>query len=215
MKSKRPFCFGMVSESEGPNTLLDICRNIGVPSGLIYYNSKEWKKYMRQFWIKEIGHNEPNKLWQAAFERDWSYLVHIYKKAWILTGCPKEAWFCLLRHVLDIAEHTARKSLNWRTPYEVSTGQTGDISFLMRFLFWQLVLFFDPSSKIPMEGGNERLGRWCGRAKGYGDGMCYWIYTDDTQELIFRSGVRCATEAKSMPTTKTELSNYSKRTTQE
>ena len=191
----------MVSESEGPNTLLDMARNIGVPTGLVYDNSKVmagklWKKYMRQFWIKEIGHNEAHKPWQNPFEREWSHLVPIYKKAWILTGCPKEAWFCLLRHVLDIAEHTARKSLGWRTPYEVSTGETDDISFLLRFLFWQLVLFFDPSAKIPMEGGNERLGRWCGRAKGYGDGMCYWIYTDDTQELIVRSGVRCATEGK-------------------
>ena len=71
LKSKRPFCFGMVSESEGPNTLLNICRNIGVPSGLIYDNSKvmagkEWKKYMRQFWIKEIGHNEAHNSWKGT-----------------------------------------------------------------------------------------------------------------------------------------------------
>ena len=67
IKSKRAFVYGMVTEGEGPDTLLDVARNVGAPTGLVYDNSKvmagkRWKKYMRNFWMKELGHNEPGKL---------------------------------------------------------------------------------------------------------------------------------------------------------
>ena len=122
--------------------------------------------------------------------------MELYKKAWILTGCDAPAWYLLLLHVLDIWEHTALKSLGWRTPYEKSTGNTGDIAALCRFKFWDLVLYFDPSNKIPQEGGNERLGRWMGRAKNYGDGMCSWILPIGSEHPIVRSQVRLPTEGK-------------------
>ena len=85
LDSKRAFAFGMVTEGEGPNTLLDLARNIGVPTGLVYDNSKvmaskQWKQYMRRFWIKEIGHNEPGRPWTNPFERSWAHIMELYKK---------------------------------------------------------------------------------------------------------------------------------------
>jgi hypothetical protein len=41
--------------------------------------------------------------------------------------------------IADVMNHTAEKSLQWRPPLEVLTGQTVDISILLCFLFWDVV----------------------------------------------------------------------------
>jgi hypothetical protein len=84
--------------------------------------------------------------------------------------------------------HTAYKSIDWRTPLEKSTGETPDISGLLDYLFWDLIIYYDP----PSEG--EKMGRWLGRAQNYGDTLCHWIITQDTEELIFRGTVRALTD---------------------
>jgi hypothetical protein len=48
------------------------------------------------------------------------------------------------------------------------------------------VYYYDP----PSEG--EKLGHWMGRAHNYGDNMCFWILTQDTEQLIVRGTVRSA-----------------------
>ena len=84
--------------------------------------------------------------------------------------------------------HTAYKSTDWRTPIEKSTGQTPDISGLLDFYFWDKIIYYDP----PSEG--EKVGRWMGRAQNYGDTLCHWILTEDTEQLIVRGTIRTMTE---------------------
>ena len=43
-----------------------------------------------------------------------------------------------MKWVVDIMNMTAEKSLGWRTPLQVLTGQTTDISIALCFLFWML-----------------------------------------------------------------------------
>ena len=52
------------------------------------------------------------------------------------------------------------------------------------------------TTRFPAEGGSERLGRWMGRAKNYGDQMCYWILDIETNEPIVRSMVRSTTDIR-------------------
>jgi hypothetical protein len=59
--------------------------------------------------------------------------------------------------------HTAYKSIDWRTPLEKSTGNTPDISGFLDYFFWDLIIYYDP----PSEG--EKMGRWLGRAQNYRD----------------------------------------------
>ena len=66
-----------------------------------------------------------------------------------------------------LKSNTGRASLQWRTPLEVSTGHTPDISGLLYFKFWELVYYYEPTTS------KEKLGRWCGRAHNYEDTMCY------------------------------------------
>ncbi len=44
---------------------------------------------------------------------------------------------------------------------------------------------------FPVEFGNEKPGKWYGRALYHGDGVCSWILTAD-DELIVRSSIRSA-----------------------
>ena len=51
---------------------------------------------------------------------------------------PK-AWFLCGKWVADVMNHMAEKSLGWRPPLEVLTGETVDISLLLCFVFWDVV----------------------------------------------------------------------------
>ena len=108
------------------------------------------------------------------------------KKTIMDTGCDPRAWYRLACHVADVLNHTAYESLNWHTPIEVNLGGTPDISGLLYFKFWKKIYYYDPHSE------SEKLGRWLGRAKNYGDTMCFWILSDNDQ-LIVRGTVRSAT----------------------
>ena len=52
---------------------------------------------------------------------------------------PVNAWLLCLQYVCDVMNHTAEKSLNWKPPLQVLTGQTIDISILLQFIFWDVV----------------------------------------------------------------------------
>ncbi|CAB9529415.1 hypothetical protein SEMRO_2497_G329360.1 [Seminavis robusta] len=118
------------------------------------------------------------------------------EKLFISTGCEPESWFRAACHVADLRNHTAREKLGYRTPKEFRDGNTPDISGLLRFQFWELVYYKDPDHGFPSKGGNEKLGRWMGRALNYGDTMCYWILTQDTKQLIVRSMVRSTNDIR-------------------
>jgi hypothetical protein len=88
--------------------------------------------------------------------------------------------------------NTANAKPNYRTPLEVRDGETPDISGLLEYEFWEKVYFQNPTHEFPEIGGNERLGRWLGRAQDYGDKMCYYILDVETEQIIIRSMVRSA-----------------------
>ena len=70
---------------------------------------------------------------------------------------------------------------------EKSFGETPDISGLLLFKFWETVYYHDPVDE------EDKIGRWCGRALNHGDTMCFWILTQETEELIVCGTVCSAT----------------------
>ena len=173
--------YGMNSESAGPETLKDFFREIGVPLSIRRDNSKmqcseAWNTIMRKC-NSQDKFTEPYNPQQNPAERKIGHLKNAMKRVFNDTNCAPQAWFCHACHCEDVFNHTTLASLNWRTPMEKSTGETPDISGLLQFEFWEQVYYYDP----PTEG--EKLGRWLGRAHNYGNTMCYWILTADTEEL--------------------------------
>jgi hypothetical protein len=138
-KSKQIYNYGLVSEASGPQALLDFFREIGVPISIRRDNSKmqtsqAWNDLMRLYNSSD-KFIEPHNPQQNPAERSIGTLKNAMKRAMAETGCDPKAWYRLACHIADICNHTAYKSLNWRTPIEYGLGETPDISGLIIFKF--------------------------------------------------------------------------------
>jgi hypothetical protein len=196
VKSKVTSHYGMARESQGPDALLDFFRQEGVPISITRDNSKMqtgklWNQYLRRYWVKD-DFIEPYRSPQNPAERAMSTQKEKLERLMIDTGCDPKSWYRAMCHVADVHNNTANQKLNYRTPLEVRDGETPDISGLLEFKFWEKVYFHNPTHDFPEIGGNERLGRWLGRAQDYGDKMCYYILDVETEQIIVRSMVRSA-----------------------
>ena len=97
-------------------------------------------------------------------------------------------WFLALLYVVYILNRTATASLDWRTPLEVLTGTTPDISPMLQYQFWEPVYYKVGTDKpsFPSEPP-EKLGRFVGIAETVGHAMTFKVLTDDTQKVIYWS----------------------------
>ncbi len=68
-----------------------------------------------------------------------------------------------------------------------SKGEIGDINLLAEFHFYEDILYQDYNYKFPVEGGNEKPGKWYGRTLNHGDGMCSWVLTADDELIVCRN----------------------------
>ena len=65
---------------------------------------------------------------------------------------------------------------------------TADISAFLQFCFWERVLYLDHEESWPRS--HERPGYWLGVAHNIGDALTYWIYDDQSKQVLARSVVR-------------------------
>lgn len=76
-----------------------------------------------------------------------------------------------------------------RTPMEILTGDTPDISEYMAFQWYQPVWYLDGAS---FPNDKKKLGRWLGVSHRVGQAMCFWILTDNVT-VISRTSVQAVT----------------------
>jgi len=62
--------------------------------------------------------------------------------------------------------------LHGRTPYEIISGNTPDISEFLEYEWYQPVWYYEPSTFPEQE---KHLARWIGIAHRVGQAMCYWL----------------------------------------
>ena len=116
---------------------------------------------------------------------------------WVLntSGAPDDTWLLCAKYCIFIMNHTALKSLNWRTPLEVLTGQTPDVSLIKNCGLH----FYDPVyfSKVPKPvkcighgDSSEEKGYFVGFGEGVGHSLTFTILTDKTRKIIYRSRIR-------------------------
>ena len=99
---------------------------------------------------------------------------------------PGELWDFAWNHTFDLRPRIARASAGWRTPWEVVTGETPDISEWIDFGFYDFVTFKDGDTSWPDE--RWELGRWLGRSHDVGAGLVYWILKQNG-EIVSRGTV--------------------------
>jgi hypothetical protein len=81
--------------------------------------------------------------------------------------------FCCI-YTMELRNRLVRPlpQLNGRTPIEVLTGNTPDISEFLEFEWYQPVWFYEPDV-FPRQ--NKQLARWLGVAHRVGQAMCFWM----------------------------------------
>ena len=93
---------------------------------------------------------------------------------------------------MDLLNHTASKSLQWRTPIEKAFGYTPDISPFMSFRFFEPVYYYEQDS---FPETKEQLGYWLGVTRNCGDAFTYYVFKPSTQQVLARSVLRSALDS--------------------
>jgi len=197
--------FGMRSSKEFVNTFEDIIRRRGIPDKLIadgasVQQSKRVLDIMRALIIK-AWYSEPNYQHQNPSERRWRDFKGYVN--WIMNhrDVSEDAWLLCCEWVADVMNHTAERSIGWKTPLEVLTGQTTDISIILVFLFWDVVYVAryndaEYTGMIGSKKSSEIRGRFVGFSWNVGHALTFKILTDDTKKVISRSVVRLAKDGE-------------------
>lgn len=88
---------------------------------------------------------------------------------------PKALWDYCTKWPCDVRSKTSGNLfiVDGRTPLEVVTGVTPDISSIMDYDFYEPVWYYDEisASQIP----KSHIDRWLGQAYNVGQAMCDWI----------------------------------------
>ena len=104
------------------------------------------------------------------------------------SGAPAYLWYRAMVDAGGLLNVTVQQNLSWRTPTEVTFGETPDISAYLQFTFYQRVLHLDPTASFPRN--KELPGRFVGVAENTGDALTFYILRDHTNQIIARSVVR-------------------------
>jgi hypothetical protein len=90
------------------------------------------------------------------------------------TQTPQQLWdFCTL-YTIDLRNRIVRPlyQQHGRTPYEILTGNTPDISEFLEYEWYQPVWYYEPTA-FPEQ--RKHLARWIGVAHRVRQAMCYWL----------------------------------------
>jgi hypothetical protein len=185
--------YPMRRKGEVGDTLIAFMQDIGIPSGLHCDNAKEVTQgrvaeIAKEFWLK-VSQSEPNSPWQVRAELCIREKKKAVRHTMQRTREPKRLWDyctvyqCELRNVIAHPHY----SLNGRTPYEIVTGRTPDISEYLDYGWYDTLWYYDQDADFPNE--HRKLGKWLGVAHRVGQALCYYILNKNAQ-VIVRSTVQ-------------------------
>jgi hypothetical protein len=185
--------YKMKSKSEFPNTLQCNIRDHGAPDRLLtdsttYETSKRVNVILNDLHIG-AWQSEPHKQHQNPCERRLQGVKRVSNDIMNHTGCYASCWFLVLTYVLFVMNLTASESLGWSIPLQLLTGNTVDISILLRFPFWHKVYAQREDATYPGTT-SEQLCYMVGFADHVRHALTYKLLTVDTQKIsIYRSSI--------------------------
>ena len=140
--------------------------------------SELFKKTLRMFgiWSTFMELQSP---WQNRSEYTIEELKRQARKLMQKTSTPVRLWCFCYENAADILSlcATGRFDLRCRTPYEVVTNYTPDISEYVTFSWFQWCWYLDEDWKC------KSLCRWIGPAHHIGQPMCWYIIKDNGEYL--------------------------------
>lgn len=105
------------------------------------------------------------------------------------SGAPDFVWPYSHWYIADINNHCASPFLGWKAPISKRHGYIPDISAFLLYMFWKAV-YHKAEGKCPKS--NKRKGRWLGVSHHVSDMLTYFIYCEDTNQVVSRSSIRSA-----------------------
>ena len=184
--------YGIKTDSQFIQALQDNIRERGAPNRLLSDRarviiSKSVQDVLRTLCIGD-WQSEPHQQQQNPAERRYQTIKATTNRVLDRTGAPPSTWLLCLQYVCFLLNHTFNVTLG-TVPLLALTGSTPDVSVLLRFYFWQKVLYKKHDYGFP-SASPEGLGHIVGVSEHVGPALCWKVLTSDTQQVIFRSQVR-------------------------
>jgi len=129
-----------------------------------------------------MTNTEPYTPQQNKAELGFRELKRHVRRFMARTNTPPHLWgFCAV-YTADLRNRLALPltQLHGRTPHEVLTGNTPDISEFLEFEWYQPIWYYDPE---PFPEQRRKLARWIGIAHRVGQALCYWILPESGRPL--------------------------------
>jgi hypothetical protein len=182
----------MECESQASEALVEFIQHVGIPHHLHTDVAKtqtlgEWKRIVKQYHIK-TSETEPYSPWQNRAESGIRELKQHTGLIMQHHQSPTALWGYACLYVARIRNMTVNQhpAAQGRTPYEIVTGETPDISEYTAFHWYQLIWYIDNAS---FPESRKELGRWLGVSHRVGQAMCFWILTGNGT-IVSRSSVQ-------------------------
>jgi hypothetical protein len=149
------FGFGKVCpqrlKSEAGASLQEFLQDVGIPRHLYTDIAKEmtlgtWAKICKDAGIKTTT-TEAHSPWKNRTEVEIRELKKHLRRLMARTNSPKALWdFCTM-YTMDLCNRLVRplSQLHGRTPYELPTGNTPNISEFLEYEWYQPVWYYDPA----------------------------------------------------------------------
>jgi hypothetical protein len=141
--------FPMKLKSEAPNALLEFIRDVGIPNHIHSDNAKafehgKWKQLMTDFQIKHTT-TEPYSPWQNRAEGAIRELKKQALRLMQKAGTPQCLWDYCVTYIAEIKALTATDLyvLHGRTPYEMLTGNTPDVSEYVDYAWYSPLWYYE------------------------------------------------------------------------
>jgi hypothetical protein len=180
--------YPMKRKGEAPDTLISFMQDIGIPSELHSDDAKELTQgrmaaIAREFWIKTTQ-SEPYSPWQVRAELAIREVKKAVRHTMAQVKAPKRLWDYCTIYQCEIRNLTAHPlyQLQGRTPYEIVTGRTPDISEYLDYSWYDTIWYYDHDAPFPEE--QRKLGKWLGVAHRVGQALCYYILTANGQPIV-------------------------------
>ena len=138
--------------------------------------------------------SKPHRQNQNPAERQYQVIKRLANRILDRTGALPSLWFLALKYACFVYNHTAVKSLGWKTPLFTLTGITPDISVLLRFAFYERIYYKMEEPAFPSDSP-EALGYIVGIAEHVGHALTYQILNPETNKILYWSEIRSADSA--------------------
>jgi hypothetical protein len=188
----------MTSRQDAGKSLIEFTDDVGIPERLVTDGTTKFTGWHTEF-VKEARcmrimlhtTKQGRKNQNHAAKWDIGFLSKRWKLRMTKKKVPKCLWDFGLVYESKLLSRMARRD-DWRTGYEVVTGQMPDISEWLDFKFYNLVWLLERFEKPNITDNQRCLAWWLGVSHRVGSDLCYWLRTE-SGKIIAKMSVKHVT----------------------